>query len=96
MSIDPLDFARPADERAQSVKLSIVIPVFNEERLILGVLRRVAAVPLEKELVVVDDCSSDGTAGVLARVEKDPPLVTSADPDGRTQVRMKNVGSTRS
>ena len=72
----------------RSVKLSIVIPVFNEDRLILDVLRRVAAVPLEKELVVVDDCSSDGTAGVLARVEKDPSLVTSADPDGRTQVRI--------
>src|SRR5437879_929331 len=88
MSIDPLDFARPADERARSVKLSIVIPVFNEERLILGVLRRVAAVPLEKELVVVDDCSRDGTSRVLAEVEKDPSLVASADPRGRTQVRI--------
>jgi glycosyltransferase involved in cell wall biosynthesis len=70
------------------LKLSIVIPVYNEERLILGVLRRVAAVPLEKELVVVDDCSHDGTRAVLSGIEEDPSLVTSADPAGRTEVRI--------
>ena len=70
------------------LKLSIVIPVYNEERLILGVLRRVAAVPADKELVVVDDCSRDGTRAVLSRIEEDPSLVASADPTGRTQVRI--------
>ena len=69
------------------MKLSIVIPVFDEERLILAVLRRVAAVPLEKELVVVNDCSRDGTRAVLDAIEKDPALVTSADPSGRTELR---------
>jgi len=69
------------------VKVSIVIPVFNEERHVLEVLRRVAQVPLEKELLVVDDCSSDGTAAVLAKVSADPALVTSADPSGRTEIR---------
>ena len=69
------------------MKLSIVIPVFDEERLILDVLRRVAAVPVEKELVVVNDCSRDGTQGVLDAIEKDPSLVTSADPSGRTELR---------
>jgi glycosyltransferase involved in cell wall biosynthesis len=44
------------------VKLSIVIPVYNEERHVLDVLRRVAAVPLDKELVVVNDASRDGTS----------------------------------
>ena len=70
------------------LKLSIVIPAYNEERLILGVLRRVSAVPVEKELIVVDDCSRDGTGAVLSRIEADPTLVTSADPTGRTQVRI--------
>ena len=70
------------------LKLSIVIPVYNEERLVLGVLRRVAAAQVEKELVVVDDCSRDGTGAVLARIEADPALVTSADPSGRTEVRI--------
>jgi len=75
----------PAEGR---LKLSIVIPVYNEERLVLGVLRRVAAVQVEKELVVVNDCSRDGTAAVLKRIEEDPTLVTSADPSGQTQVRI--------
>src|SRR3954467_6495543 len=48
------------DERVLAVKLSIVIPVYNEERHVLDVLRRVAAVPLDKELVVVNDASGDG------------------------------------
>ncbi|MFL5308922.1 MAG: glycosyltransferase family 2 protein [Myxococcales bacterium] len=70
------------------MKVSIVIPVYNEERLVLGVLRRVAAVAVDKELVVVNDCSRDGTRAVLERIERDPDLVTSADPSGRTQVRI--------
>ena len=78
----------PRGQQEARLKLSIVIPVYNEERLILGVLRRVAAVQVEKELVVVDDCSRDGTREVLARIEEDPLLVTSADPSGRTQVRI--------
>jgi glycosyltransferase involved in cell wall biosynthesis len=69
------------------MKLSIVIPVFDEERLILDVLRRVAAVPLDKELVVVNDCSRDGTKAVLDAIEQDPARVTSADPTGRTELR---------
>jgi len=67
--------------------VSIVIPVFNEERLILDVLRRVAAVPLRKELVIVDDCSRDQTGEVLERIAKDPALVTTADPLGQTDLR---------
>jgi glycosyltransferase involved in cell wall biosynthesis len=51
-------------------------------------LRRVAAVPVDKELVVVNDCSADGTREVLRGIETDPTLVTSADPTGRTQVRI--------
>src|SRR5215470_8216894 len=74
--------------RGAPLKLSVVIPVYNEEWLILGVLRRVAAVPVEKELVVVNDCSRDGTTAVLQRIEADPSIVTSADPIGRTQVRI--------
>ncbi|MCX8037468.1 MAG: glycosyltransferase family 2 protein [Candidatus Sumerlaeia bacterium] len=43
------------------MKLSIVIPVYNERATIEEILRRVAASPLEKEIIVVDDCSTDGT-----------------------------------
>lgn len=50
--------------------LSIVVPVYNEEATIGEILDRVRAVDLgpalARELIVVDDCSTDGTAGVLA------------------------------
>jgi glycosyltransferase involved in cell wall biosynthesis len=43
------------------VKLSVLIPVYNEARTIDEVLRLVSAVPIDKEIVVVDDGSTDGT-----------------------------------
>lgn len=42
-------------------KLSVVVPVFNEVRFIEEILRRVAASPVPKEIIVVDDFSTDGT-----------------------------------
>jgi glycosyltransferase involved in cell wall biosynthesis len=72
----------------ERVKVSLVIPVFNEEALLLDVLRRVASVPLaDKELIVVDDCSTDGTRAVLDRVEADPSLVL-AHAQGATAIRV--------
>ena len=53
------------------MKLSVVIPVFNERETILTVIDRVAATPYEKEIVVVDDCSTDGTVEVLKGLERD-------------------------
>jgi dolichol-phosphate mannosyltransferase len=46
-------------------KLSIIIPVYNEERTIWELISRVKAVKLEKEIIAVDDGSTDGTAGIL-------------------------------
>ncbi len=45
------------------MRLSVVIPVYNEEATILGLIERVrsAAPSVEKEIIVVDDCSRDGT-----------------------------------
>jgi len=43
------------------VKVSVVIPVYNERATIEEILRRIGAVPLDKEIIVVDDGSSDGT-----------------------------------
>ena len=49
----------------QTVKLSVLIPVYNEARTIDEVLRLVAAVPIDKEILIVDDGSSDGTRQIL-------------------------------
>jgi glycosyltransferase involved in cell wall biosynthesis len=51
-------------------RLSVVMPVYNERQWIEEVVRRVQAVPIPKEILIVDDCSTDGTRDVLRRLEK--------------------------
>jgi glycosyltransferase involved in cell wall biosynthesis len=46
-------------------KLSILIPVYNEVNSIIPILDKIASVALEKEIIIVDDCSSDGTREIL-------------------------------
>jgi len=48
-----------------SLQLSVVIPVYNEIETIQIILDRVLAAPYDKELLVVDDCSTDGTRAWL-------------------------------
>ena len=45
--------------------LSVVIPVYNEERWVREIVRRVREVPIPKEIILVDDCSTDGTRKIL-------------------------------
>jgi len=51
------------------MRLSIVIPAFNEQDTIVTVVQRVRAVALDKEIVVVDDASTDRTAERLASLQ---------------------------
>jgi glycosyltransferase involved in cell wall biosynthesis len=67
--------ARPGPSlKSPPVKVSIVIPVYNEKTTIEEILRRVQAVKLglAREVVIVDDCSSDGTRDFLKRLAKRP------------------------
>ena len=50
--------------------LSVVMPVFNERETIEEIIRRVLAVPVRKELIVVDDCSTDGTRDMLNGLQR--------------------------
>jgi glycosyltransferase involved in cell wall biosynthesis len=53
------------------VKLSVVVPVYNEAATIEHLVARVSAVPLDKEIIIVDDCSTDATQERLANFAVD-------------------------
>ncbi len=50
-------------------RLSVIIPVYNEQDTVEIAVRRVRAVPLDIEIIAIDDGSSDGTGDVLRRLE---------------------------
>ena len=59
------------------MRLSVIIPVFNERATVLEVLDRVAAIDMEAEVIVVDDGSTDGTRELLAeRARATDPMIT--------------------
>ena len=64
----PHSITSDGDSNATDYLLSVVIPVYNEEATIARVVSRVAALPLNTELVIVDDCSTDGTREVLEKL----------------------------
>ncbi|MFN8625624.1 MAG: glycosyltransferase [Candidatus Binatia bacterium] len=72
--------------RQDIVKLSVIIPVFNERGTIAELLRRVCAVSLNKEVIVVDDASDDGTRDELGRMglRTTGDRITAAGPDAGT------------
>lgn len=49
-------------------KVSVIIPVFNEKATIAELVRRVQSVGIDKEIVIVDDYSTDGTRDVLRQI----------------------------
>jgi glycosyltransferase involved in cell wall biosynthesis len=62
-----------------SMKLSVLIPAYNEEKTLAEVVRRVAEVGLEKEIIVVDDCSTDSTLAVLSSLNQEGLVVLTHD-----------------
>jgi glycosyltransferase involved in cell wall biosynthesis len=53
----------------ENLVLSVVIPVYNERQWVRDLVRRVQAVHIPKEIILVDDCSTDGTRDILRELE---------------------------
>jgi glycosyltransferase involved in cell wall biosynthesis len=60
----------------EDLVLSVVIPVFNERHTIHEILRQVRAVPVTKQIILVDDCSRDGTRAILRQMAAEEPDLT--------------------
>jgi glycosyltransferase involved in cell wall biosynthesis len=52
-----------------NLRLSVVMPVYNERETLVEILHRVRAVPIAKEIIVVDDGSTDGTSDLLRTMD---------------------------
>ena len=61
------------------MKLSVIVPAYNEEKTILNVLEKLKSIELiggfQREIVVVNDCSSDNTEGMVQKFITDNPFV---------------------
>jgi glycosyltransferase involved in cell wall biosynthesis len=67
------------------MKLSVVMPVYNEQSTLQEAISRVLAVPLEIELICVDDASTDGSREILSQLQ-------TANPQIRVLTQSKNTG----
>jgi len=58
------------------MKLSVIVPVFNEKNTIEMLIEKLIAVPIDKEIIIVDDGSTDGTTRILKKIsEQNPGLI---------------------
>lgn len=62
------------------MKVSIIIPVFNEAKTVAALVNKVLALDLDKELIIINDGSSDGTRAALAPFESQPGITVSHSP----------------
>jgi len=67
------------------MKLSVVMPVYNEQATLQEVIARVLAVPLDIELICVDDGSTDGSRAILQQLQ-------TRHPDLKVLLQPKNMG----
>jgi len=55
------------------MKLTVIVTVYNEEKTILEAIKQAKALALDKQIIVVDNCSTDGTKEILKKLD-DPSL----------------------
>jgi glycosyltransferase involved in cell wall biosynthesis len=67
------------------MKISVVMPIYNEQSTLRRAVERILAVPLEMELICVDDGSTDGSAQILTQLSKEYPHI-------RAFMQLRNMG----
>ncbi len=65
-----IEASQDTQPQRKNPEVSVIIPVFNEQATIVEIIERVLALPLELEVIVVDDGSSDGTRAVLEQYDR--------------------------
>ena len=80
-----LDFQPAPTQEMRLMKLSVIIPVYNEEATLEELIQRVRATGLVDEMIVVDDGSTDHTPAILARLKCNgqPHLTVLRHPQNR-------------
>lgn len=86
------DIPQPTVKRQELRLLSVIIPVYNEVALFRTILKQVIDVPVPKEIIVVDDCSKDGTTDLLRQLEKELASAPAGAPSVRFFFHKVNQG----
>jgi glycosyltransferase involved in cell wall biosynthesis len=66
---------RPSMSDVQAPLLTVIVPCYNERATVAELLRRVRAVPIDKEIIVIDDVSTDGSRDVVAGLAAEFPEI---------------------
>src|SRR5258708_16631933 len=84
---------RQTPSALNDAKVSIVIPVYNEKSTIDEILRRVLDMEVRKEVIIVDDCSTDGTRQILENMAARQANGEAFAPaqDGGDQVELRDL-----
>jgi glycosyltransferase involved in cell wall biosynthesis len=74
------------------VKLSVVMPVYNESDTVREIVRRVLEVPIDKEILIVDDGSTDGTREILRELDGKDGIRVFLQPSNQGKGAAVSVG----